>query len=337
MASLPPLFPHFSRNPFPPEREPEPAVRYLQSGREAFALLADHLLAEGRPFFILPAFTCPSVLRVLEERNARFTFADLGDDLAFDPEDLERCLDAAGNAAPVIVATSLFGGPLPDYKKRYPECLVAEDRAQGLLAPDSSADFQFTSFGKGKMVTAWSGGALLDRTGALEERFRALPEEDGFFFDYGKILVMEAVLRYGWALVERSFLNPERGGGSHPATPAPRRMGDRKLRWLRESLATLETGPRTRLSNLYHGMIRDDVRFALPPEVPYLRYPVKKELRGPGVSRMADYRHTYETARKRRGAPLPGGELLAYGCSFLPTHDLVGQGTARQLIEVANG
>lgn len=326
--SVPPVYPNVGYN-FLSRKKVD--FFFIDSARSAIYLLGkkfnDHL-------FILPAYTCPTVWKALEQANASFEFVDIDGSLDFSHEDLAGCLAKHSHKKIILMPTSLFGVSIPDYKSIGPNCLVAEDRAQGLFDPNSSADFQIMSFGKGKMISGFGGGGFYDRNGLLSDELKDLPEKGNFIQSYVLSIAQKLISRT-WFLIENSALDPEKNTKVVWGNVVPARLGTAKSRWICNTMDKLDVSKRIKLVNFYLKNLRRDVLFDLQPDIPYLRLPIKKRISYAGVSQMRDYHETYSRAVEVRGRELPGARRLVEA-SFLPTHDLVSMEYARKVVDIVN-
>ncbi len=273
--------------------------------------------------FLLPAFTCPTMIDTLEAERAEYNFIDIDDSLLFEKEDLQEIIHRYGEENCALVATSLFGTELPNYKVMFPNAVIIEDRAQSLIEESSKANFQFTSFGKGKLVSGFGGGALKTEDKYLISEYHRLSVRNGFLSSYAMVLLNHIILKHFWFLVEILRLN--RKGKHRSEKRGISRIADLKIRWILNSIRTLDTAHRRSITDYYLQNIRRKYLFDLKQNRPYLRMPVKKviDIKGMGISRMEGYRYAYQNAVRKRGKELMGCRRLAFESSFLPTHDLV--------------
>lgn len=321
MTPLPPLYPtvHYGFSPDLPEH-----ALFLGSGREAMAFLARQLLREQRDsVFVLPAYTCETVTAAVEGEGGRVVFVDVDVDERLDLHlaDLEEVLHQHRDARPVLVPTSLFGAPVRDYKRLYPQAVVVEDLCQAVWpAAPLRADYAFLSFGMGKLVSGMGGGALL---GAGVERWReahqALPPLDAWVSAMGgSVVLRQLVLRWAWRWFQ-ARLDAAETAAVPPTAIAPRRLSDRRARWVNHSRQQAQWAERIALADHYARSIPERARFDLPTGLPYLRYPVRQSMGLPGCSSGRMYEQTWRRAEMQRGKALPGAQALVE-CGLLPTH-----------------
>lgn len=345
MPSYPPLFPYVTRhflaqNPL----SRNPCLFFFNHGRSALAFLVRQLQAQERCFFLLPSYTCPTVLKSVLGQTEDYNFVDLDEDLDFELEDLQRVLaEVPAGCRVVLLPTHLFGIPTRDYKKLYPDFLVIEDRAQSVISPGSTADFQIGSFGRGKLIGAWNGGVILAKDPGITEAYRRVPAQRDFFKSYTLSFAQVLISKYLWSLLERTPLNPERRVGQEQQPSLPlRRAAGLKTRWMTNGLAAFDPGRRLAIGGAYRQGIRLELQYALGNKLPLLRYPIKigqlnqKVLSRIGLSQLKSYRLTYEIARQRRGRTLEGACRLAYQSCFLPQHELLSDGYVQDTITQLN-
>jgi hypothetical protein len=326
---IPPLHPEVSYG-FAAQRPSN--TQFFGSGRQAMKFLAAALLSRHAGLlFVLPAYTCETVIQAITEAGGELTYVDVGMDLDLDLADLQRVFDAFPGRRFALVPTSLFGAPLRNHKALFPDALVIEDRCQAALDPLSQADFQVVSFGPGKMVSGMGGGAMIGALAPLETAFAALPAERGTFSAMARAFLMEqVVLRRGWRWFRARLegdLNPLPTALSSE-TIRVRSMGERRARWIMNSIEKADWAGRVRLSNAYAAQVPSAFKFDIPTDTAYLRYPVNAALKLPGVSLGRMYGFTLQLAERSRGVKMPGAARLV-GCSMLPTHQRVSEAHVR--------
>lgn len=332
---IPPLYPEVSYGfggPLPSH------VMFFGSGRQALKFLALRLLeTDASLLFVLPAFTCETVIQAISEAGGEITFVDVADDLDWDLEDWQRVQDAHPDRRFVLVPTSLFGAPLRDYKTLFPQAWVVEDRCQATEDTASRADFQILSFGRGKLVSAMGGGALLGDVSAFAAAHAALPLHCRPFTAMLASLVMEQlVLRRGWRWLHRWMdkgADAPQPSGLSTQVIRVKALCIRHAQWIFHSIQHAKLASRVRWADRYAREIPAVHRFAISSGLPYLRYPVKGRHRLPGASSGEMYRLTWRMAEENRGRAMPGAARLVQ-CTMLPTHALVTTDHAQHCADV---
>ncbi len=318
---------------------------FFNSGRASFCFIVDFLKRKNsNTVFLIPAFTCPSVVRVLEQMQAKFDFVDIDDSLNFNVNDLDGMIKRyIDGSVVVLVATSLFGVSIRNYKEEYPKCIVIEDLSQSLPFGKFSSDFQFFSFGKGKMISAWSAGAIRvnDRYHEVLDSYKDLKVERIFIISYLLTFTQRLASIFFWNLVRLAGADPDnskkqlRKIDKHTAVTVsriPRIME----KWILTSLNNINNQSRLRVVNKFFEEIDKSLQFNIGVAQPLLRVPIKKKLDYCGVATTIDYRYTYKSAIKSRGKELPISRLLLTNCSFIPTHELVNSNYADNVIMKLN-
>lgn len=335
MKLVSPLRPHFSLDFWTLNSS---SLFFLNSGRAAFRVIVRYLKSRKNIVFLLPAFTCPSMIEALEAEKADYNFADIDNSLLFEEEDLQKIIHKYSEENCAIVATSLFGTKLPNYKGLFPNAIIIEDRAQSQIEEGSDADYQFTSFGKGKLVSGFGGGAIKTQEQGLIFKYNKFSIRNGFLLSYIMTVLQDIVLKYFWFIIEILPLDLEKTERYQPKNREIFKLSGLKVRWIINSLKTLNTAHRRKISDYYFYNINKEYLFDIGKNTPYLRMPVKKviEIKGMGISKMKDYRYTYQKAIQKRGIELPGSKRLAFESSFLPTHDLVTLEQAKKIIDAVN-
>jgi hypothetical protein len=324
LHAIPPLFPESSFGRA--KVESLTGLHFFESARQALQALATELERQyGRVLYVLPAYTCDSVIASLLAIGADMAFVDVDGSLDFNLDELGEIVDQSTHVQIVLVPTSLFGAPIRDYKGRFPQLLVLEDRAQSLLSPTSTADFQMVSLGVGKQVSTFGGGALYSPRMALN--FAGLPKvQRSFIAGAFAQFAMTQGLKWLWpvlALVQARSVGRERAIAEFAAR-TPRLLGGSKARWIGHCLQAMDVQRRVELSNRYRDRLPPPLQFDIPAGVPYLRYPVRASLRLTGVSAGSMYHNAVTFSEQHRHRECPGArQLLA--CSLLPTHRLVSQ------------
>lgn len=314
---LPPLVPHtrYGRTPVPP------GWLFFGAARQALKFLALRLRAAHPDLlFIAPAYTCDSVVQAIDESGAELGFVDVDASLDFDLAALTQLIGQHTGRPIALVPTPLFGAPVRRYKPLFPDCIVIEDRAQTVPDPASQADYQLLSFGPGKQVSGMGGGALIGAQ-ALQAAHQALAMEGGTLKHQAMARVGGLLLGPAWSLAGQRVAqrHAQEGLDKQAHAIAPAALCEGRAQWISHSLATWDPVPRISAADRYHQAIAADLRFDIPAGQPYLRYPVRARLDGPGVSDGAMYEKVVERAETMLGRPLPGARALVQA-SLLPTH-----------------
>lgn len=160
------------------------------SGTAALALAFAALEVGSEDEVIAPAFACSAIADAVRFAGATLVLADVREDLALDPEDAARRLNAHTRA---VVVVHPFGYPLDLRQYLEWEIAVVEDCAQALgasrdgRAAGSVGTVAVCSFYATKMVAAGEGGMLLADSADLIDKARILrqggvPGTPGFNF-----------------------------------------------------------------------------------------------------------------------------------------------------------
>lgn len=165
-------------------------VFLASSGRTALYLLFKSLIPQadgGRCEVVMPAYTCPSLVKVVDESGLIPIFVDVSPHtLAMEEEALER---EVGGETLAIIVVHPFAIPHPlDYPQhlaKYFGAVVIEDAAQALGARVGGrpvgvrGDFGLFSLGPGKPISAGGGGIVCtadeDLARRLAQAWEALP------------------------------------------------------------------------------------------------------------------------------------------------------------------
>jgi len=319
--SKPPLHPHssLSVSKFYDDND-----FYFDSGRSGLFTVIECIKEKhANVVFFIPAYTCPSVLDVLIQQKVDFDFVDICDDFDFDLLDLDILTEQHKNKKIALIATSLFGIKLRDYKKIFKDFIIIEDLAQSEPNNKSNSDFQFVSFGKGKLVSSWNGGLVRTKDTEFENMFLKLPTQDDFYKSYFLSNIQKIISKYLWFFIENSFMNPEKNIEWVKSEIVAKKISKMKKNWILTSLNNINTNQRINVSNRYLSTIKKEYLFNLSSNIPYLRLPIKKKLNFNGISSLPDYKYVYDCAKIKRNRDFEIPMLLVNECSFLPTHDLI--------------
>ncbi|MGM9428204.1 DegT/DnrJ/EryC1/StrS family aminotransferase [Hydrogenophaga sp. MI9] len=317
---IPPLIPHVRYG----SRPSESGWLFFGAARQGMKFLSQHLLRQHPDLlFIVPAYTCDSVVQALDEAGAEMAFVDVAPDLDLDLAAVRGWIERSAGRTVALVPTPLFGAPVRPYKQLFPDCIVIEDRAQTLPDPASGADFQLLSFGPGKQVSGMGGGALLGG-GALRNGYAALEQECGAVRHVVLSLVGNLLFGPAWALFGQKVTQRHSANAIDKESRSIdiRALCEDRARWITHSLQTWDGTGRTRIADAYHRSIPQALRFDMPCGLPYLRYPVRASLEGPGISSGRMYEKVVQRAEESSRRQFPGARAVMEA-SFLPTHHRV--------------
>lgn len=322
---IPPLIPHVGYG----WRAPEQDWLFFGAARQALKFLATALLRRHPSMlFVLPAYTCDSVVQALDEAGAEMGFVDIDGALDFDQASLSQTVERASGRPIALMPTPLFGAPVRAYKSLFPHCTVIEDRAQSLPDPHSLADYQLLSFGPGKQVSGMGGGALIGAQ-ALRSEHLGLDGECHLARHLGLSMVGDLLLGPAWSLVGQKAASRHSALAFDKQSRAIelRSMCDVRAGWITHSLATWDAADRVRTSDTYRNSIPEALQFDIPPGRPYLRYPVRAVISASGVSSGDMYERVVHRAEEALKRTLPGARALVRA-SLLPTHRRVSKAHA---------
>lgn len=334
---IPPLYPYSS---FSFLNEMPDNIFFLNSGQSAFLLIVKVLKKRySNLIFLLPAYTCSTVVKALRFAEVEYNFIDLDNTLNFDDDDLKEIINDYKNYKVVLVPTSLFGAKIRSYKENFPECIIIEDRAQSFPSIElNSSDYQFFSFGRGKMVSASGGGAVLTKDVEFKKLYFTLDTEVAFIASYVLSIMQKIISRYFWGYFKRLI---NEGKESIVILTDIKnikmlKMSNMKIKWLMNSINRTKFDYRVSISDLYIKGINKKFQYELSGSIPYLRFPVKKQIRGDGISTM-NYADTLREAKKLRANKNFNIPIrLAEHSSMLPTHDLVSIDYVNKIINMVN-
>lgn len=335
-----------------------PACYLASSGRTALYLLLKGLSAHapGRGEVLLPAYTCPSLARVILDLGLSPRLVDIsGLTLEYQRDQLEAAL---GRQTLAVIHVHPFGLPQPVapvvQMAHTVGAVVIEDAAQSMgarlngVAAGSGGDFGLYSLGPGKPLSAGGGGVLSVNNerylGLVDDWWRELPVPTGAGSAAALVRLATLSMAFqprGWWLATRTGLH---------------RAGDREESWgyvlrglapsqaavatvLLDRLDSVNAQRRNRATRLLDGLRGLPWIHVPPPPLEadpiYLRFPViipREDLRaaafellwsrGIGVGRL--YRHTLARIFPQLdGGSYPGAEAVAAGLLTLPTHHYV--------------
>lgn len=335
MLSFPPLYPYssFKFNKIDNNRE----ILFFNSARSGLFLIVDTLKEMYEELiFLIPTYNCYSIVATLESAKVEYDFVDIDESLDFDLSDLNERLDVYSNKKIILIATSLFGIKLREYKSLYSDLIVIEDLAQSTFDNNSKADFSFVSFGKGKIISSWSGGGVITNNQLFREKYNKLNIESQFLKPYILSNIQKIISKYFWFFIENSSLNPEKSTHIEVMDDEILKLSKNKIYWILNSLNELNLTHRREISNYYLNNISKKYLFDLKLDTPYLRMPIKKVINQSGISFLKDYEFTYKKAIEKRKNSFKIPEVLLYESSFLPTHNLIDLKYAKKLVELIN-
>ena len=343
--SYPPLYPYSDFN-FK-EIKNLNNIMFFASARDALFLIIQTLKESYKNLiFLIPAYTCHSVIESLERAKVNYNFIDLDESLDFNLNDLNYMLNKYFNKKVILIPTSLFGIRIRDYKKLYNDIIIIEDLAQSTFNYKSKAEFQFVSFGRGKLISAWNGGGVISNNLLFRKKYNQLNRniKDNFLKSYFLSNIQKIISKYFWFFIENSFLNPENVNIKKIEIELKindnkiLKLSNKKINWILHSIKNVNLKHRKELSNYYLNKISTKYLFNLNRNnnTIYLRFPVKKIIKKSGVSFMKDYRFTYEKAKELRDRELKIAKQLAYETSFLPTHNLITLNYVKKLVDLLN-
>lgn len=330
-------------------------VFLVSSGKAALTmiLLALRRLSDRREVLV-PAYTCFSVPAAVERAGLSVRLADV-DPVTFD-FDHGSLLKSIGSETLCVVSHHLFGVP-SDIESVQRACaqtgaFLIEDAAQAMGGRDkgrmlgSQADVGFFSLGRGKNITAGSGGIILtncDRLAATlaaeYQRLRA-PGLATSLGELARIVLMAIFIRPSlyWLPAALPFL---RLGQTRFERDFPlRRISGMSTGILRHWRSRLAEANRIRVATA--GYFASTLRLENVPgaTIPYLRLPVlmhSREARdrvcafaarrGLGVGRMypTPLNEIEELEERFTGQTFPAAKLIAERLLTLPTHHLLAE------------
>jgi perosamine synthetase len=345
--------------------------RLASSGRTALYLLLTQLNKTAdrarRQEVIMPAYTCPSLVKVVLDAKLHPRFVDISSrDLTFEDEHLEACINEHTLA---VICVHPFGIPQITEKVRAlaksAGAVVIEDAAQSMGArledqlAGTQGDFGLFSLGPGKPLSTGGGGILCTNcehhAWLMEQAWQRLPGSS-FTASLGAVsrLVSFSLAFHplGWWLATRARLH---------------RVGDQEASWgfalrgLTDVQATIGMALLERLDAINHQRAENagqlitqlqELEFLhIPPPAAeaqpiYLRLPVlidDEECRerlfhrlwaaGIGVGLM--YRRSLPELFPQAGvASYPGANYVAHHLLTLPTHHHLTASDIRQIGEI---
>ena len=335
---MPPLLPEVVLGWSSP---PPDHVAFFGQARQGLLVLVEHLLRErASRVFVLPAYTCPSVPQAIEQGGGRCVFVDLDDSLDFDWGDLTQQLRVFDPKDVVLLATSLFGAPVRDYKRLFPAALVVEDRSQSVFDPERKADFQVLSFGPGKMLSLGGGGGLVGRL-SLPSQLLQCKTQSLWRLPLAvlRTVVQDQVFKqrwiYRWVAPLLPLLLKNSG---HNDTIEPAIMHPWHARWAWFAMRRVPLERRKDVGHQWLKALPSAMCYDVPTNTPWLRLPVKLTKVPAGLMDGSMYADTVQKAQAARQQVLLGAQRLV-ACGLLPVHAGVRPawllGVAHGLVELA--
>lgn len=329
------------------------------SARAALCLLLCALRestgAAHRREVLLPAYTCPSLVKAVLRAELTPRLADISPDtLDFEPDALARSINQETLA---VVCVHPFGIPQPIERvseiARAAGAFLIEDAAQAMGARQANrmvgtrADFGLFSLGPGKPLSTAGGGIVCterdEYAHLIKQASASLPRPSVTVSSRALLRLITAALAYhpgAWWLISRVRLNPvsDSSSGSEPfavrsLTAVQAAVGLTLL----NRLESINKRRRENACRLIEG-VRDAAAVDIPSppegsEPIYLRLPVLitdprrrerlfRELysAGMGVGKM--YRRTLADVYPNtfEGTRYPGADYVARHLLTLPTH-----------------
>lgn len=341
-------------------------VVLLSSGTAALAVILRALasLSPGRDEVLIPAFTCFSVPSAVVREGLSPTLCDIDPGtLDLEPAAIEQ---AVTSRTLCVIPTHLFGIPASvDGMRslcRARGAYVVEDAAQAFGVRDggrllgTGSDVGFLSFGRGKHLSAGSGGAVVTDSAAIaaavEREVSRLPDPGilecaGHCFEAFATAVFIRPSFY-WLPAALPFLRlgESRFDPGFPITRLSRTRAGLLHGWRRR----LETANRVRTENA--ARLLNALGASVPREldIPYLRLPVLAASRRErdslarlgkplGVSTLypTPVNEIPEIAGRFAGASFPGASRVAELLLAFPTHSLLQERDLSGLEAIAGG
>jgi len=321
ISAVPPLLPQVVMGL---ARSTPDHVAFFGQARQGLFVLVQHLLHErDTRVFVVPAYTCPTVPQAVEQAGGRCVFVDVDDALDFDWADLTEQVATVDPADVVLLATSLFGAPVRDYKQLMPAAVVVEDRSQSVYERNSQADYQILSFGPGKLLSLGGGGALVGRH--LNFKLDQWPTQSAWRLPLmiTRTFVQDQVFKHRWTYRLVAPLLPHllKNSGHNDAI-RPVRMHPWQARWAWFAMRRVKLDQRTQLGLQWKALLPKEMQFGVAEPTPWLRLPIKLSPAPSGLMLGTMYQDTVEKAQKDRQCVLQGAQKLVGG-AFLPVHETV--------------
>ncbi len=135
--------------------------RLTNTARSALGIIIDVLKLDKDKRIAIPAFICGVVATPFLERGYQIEWIDVDENGLIDPKDFEGKASQVG----LVVVPHIFGQPAPlkaisDIAQKH-DIFVVEDGAHFLNTEIKDCDAKILSFGREKVISCVSGGALL--------------------------------------------------------------------------------------------------------------------------------------------------------------------------------
>lgn len=347
-------------------------VFLLSSGKAALTTIIEAFAAtSSRRKVIIPAYTCFSVPSAIVKAGGHVVLCDLDPHtLDFDFDHLQRVVD---NETLCIVSPHLLG-QAADIRRTQSIAKpfgvpVIEDAAQAMGRKTKEGwvgtigDVGFFSLGRGKNLTAGSGGVIVtsfnDLADKLAKMYAHVPEESLPRRIVNAVMVCAMTVlihpRAYWLPAGLPFLGL--GETIYDPTFSIRRLDGLRAGLLQTWRRRLEDSneDRARHADLYLGRFRQEEAQLDPirqPGTAYLRLPIvmptvadKQELcaagndLGLGVSALypSPISKIPELTAQFQGQPYPGADILADRLITLPVHHYVDERDIARICDVLHG
>jgi DegT/DnrJ/EryC1/StrS aminotransferase family len=343
-------------------------VYMVSSGKAALTVILSALKKmSSRSYVIIPAYTCYSVPSAIIKSGLKIKICDINTDtLDYDYAMLDTMVD---DEVLAIVSTHLFGIPsnVSTIKEKYGKLgvFVVEDAAQamgGIFQGEklgSLGDAGFFSLGRGKNISAGTGGIILtssdDIAEAISEIFFCLEKEPGTEYakDILQVFLQHVFLNPNlyWFPVQLPFLKI--GETIFCKDFGVHKLSKFKIGLMHDWRSRMErfNAIRSMMGKYYVKNILGTRGTAMySNDYPFLRFPVyvssseeKKrictEFSCFGISPMypRSVNNIKEIADDFSGSVFPGAEFVIDRLITLPTHCLVNERDKSSIAKIVNG
>lgn len=298
-------------------------VAYFGQARQGLYTLVKHLLQQrASRVFVVPAYTCFSVPQAIEQAGGTCVYVDVDKTLDFDLSDLAEQLKPVDPCDVVLLATSLFGAPVRDYKHMLPSAVVIEDRSQSVYDPGRRSDFQILSFGPGKLLSLGGGGAVVGRD-PLKWNMDHWPYQSAWRVPLLclRTLIQDQVFRHrvSYRLLSPLLSRLLEHSGHHSDPIQPVLMHPWQARWAWYAMQHVRLNKRIEVGQAWMSALSGHLSLGWQEGIPWLRLPVQITTPIEGMMSGAMYKETVDRAQTVRQRVLSGSQRLV-NCSFLPVH-----------------
>jgi perosamine synthetase len=343
-------------------------VYLVSSGKTALAVILSALKKlRNRSHVIIPAYTCYSVPSAIMKAGLKIRLCDINPDtLDYDYEMLDKIVD---DDVLGIVSTHLFGIPseVSELKKKYGNrgIFIIEDAAQAMGGISQRkklgtlGDAGFFSLGRGKNITAGTGGIILtssdDLADAINDIFQCLKEEPHVEYVKNIIQVFFQQLfihpNLYWFPFQLPFLKI--GETIYCTDFSMYRLSNFKIGLMHQWRSRLErfNDKRSRTGNYYANNIMKSENIRIHSGAyPYLRFPVYlgcseekaricKEYSWLGISPMYpdSVNHIEEIKDDFSGSVYPGADYVVRRLITLPTHCFLNERDKSSIASILKG